>query len=163
MYEVKNKMRNLSPTLRNKRGLLNIVGATSKFLFGTLSSEDGEHYDKIINQLKTIQDNTVQQSQTQTTLLKTLINNYNKTITDLNNNQKIIEIRLNKIEQNFENITEFIRNRNTIDQVILNCQSLITILDNLEDAILFAQLNSIHNSILTIEDLTKIINLIHKD
>jgi hypothetical protein len=41
--EAKIKLINIKPNTRNKRGLLDIIGKTSKFLFGTLDSDDGEN------------------------------------------------------------------------------------------------------------------------
>jgi hypothetical protein len=79
------------------------------------------------------------------------------TITTLNDNQKLIESRLNYFEHNliksFDDISSFLRAQNILDQIILNSQNLITILDNLENAVTFAKLYTVHNSIISVCDI----------
>lgn len=38
-----------------------------------------------------------------------------------------------------------------LDQIIFNCQTLITLLDNLEDVITFEKLNTLHYSVISIK------------
>lgn len=47
-----------------------------------------------------------------------------------------------------------------LQQIILNCHNLITFLDNIENAIMFAKLKTAHNSILSIANLNKILNIV---
>lgn len=49
---------------------------------------------------------------------------------------------------NFIDICSVVSFSGAPDQLILNCQTLITFLDNLEDAILFAHLGYLHNYII---------------
>jgi hypothetical protein len=61
--------------------------------------------------------------QMQISLTQHLIDHYNHIITTLNNNQKLIESRLNYFEHNliksFDDISSFLRAQNTLDQIIL--------------------------------------------
>ncbi|KAL1489001.1 hypothetical protein ABEB36_014780 [Hypothenemus hampei] len=100
------KINNISMHKRVKRGLLNIVGKTSKWLFGTLDSADEGKYDKAIGSL---QNNINHEMSLQISLTKQLINNYNDTITRLDSNQKLIKIRLedfqNQVNKTLDNIS----------------------------------------------------------
>jgi hypothetical protein len=157
-----NKLKNLAPHIRTKRGLIDFVGKTSKFLFGTLDSEDATNFEKAIDTLSRNQKSINEQMQMQISLTQHLIDHYNHTITTLNNNKKLIELRLNYFEHNliksFDNISSFLRAQNTLDQIILNSQNLITLLDNLENAVTFAKLNTVHNSIISVSDIKHILN-----
>jgi hypothetical protein len=157
-----NKLKNLAPHIRTKRGLIDFVGKTSKFLFGTLDSEDATNFEKAIDTLSRNQKSINEQMQMQISLTQHLIDHYNHTITTLNNNQKLIESRLNYFEHNliksFDDISSFLRAQNTLDQIILNSQNLITLLDNLENAVTFAKLNTVHNSIISVSDIKHILN-----
>lgn len=42
IVEVKNKLNNIIPQSRTKRGLINFVGITSKLLFQTMNSDHAE-------------------------------------------------------------------------------------------------------------------------
>lgn len=166
IQETEIKLENLKPHVRHKRGLINIVGKTSKWLFGTLDSEDAERYDKAVQTLSINQESLAKEVKLQTSLIKSLITNYNNTITILSKNQKLIESRLNYFETNvqktFDEISAFLRTQNTLDQIILNCQNLITFLDNLEDAVMFASLNTVHNMVVSTTELLKIVDKLTK-
>jgi hypothetical protein len=157
-----NKLKNLAPHIRTKRGLIDFVGKTSKFLFGTLYSEDSTNFEKAIDTFSRNQKSINEQMQMQISLTQHLIDHYNHTITTLNNNKKLIELRLNYFEHNliksFDNISSFLRAQNTLDQIILNSQNLITLLDNLENAVTFAKLNTVHNSIISVSVIKHILN-----
>lgn len=116
IIETRNKLNNLTPFLRNKRGLIDIVGKTLKFLFGTMDSEDAANYDKAIKILNDNQNSIKKQTQIQISLTQKLIDNYNHTITILDKNQQLIEKRLNHFEdnvyKNFDDISTFIRAQN---------------------------------------------------
>lgn len=157
----RNKVNNLVPHLRSKRGLLNIVGKTSKWLFGTLDSDDAVKYDTALKTLTQNQNSINNEIKLQTSLTKNLIENYNRTITTLDKNQRQIEIRLQYLQENdklnFDNVITYILAQNTLEQIVLNCQNLISFIDNLEDAIMFAKLNTLHNSVISLSELQEII------
>jgi hypothetical protein len=164
--EAKIKLINIKPNTRNKRGLLDIIGKTSKFLFGTLDSDDGEKFNKAINTLLNNDKILSKQIELQTSLNSHLIDNYNNTISTLNRNQLLMKTNLNnfqdKVNKVFEDVTAFTRARNIIEQILLNCQILIRFLDNLENAIMFAKINTLHNSIISTSDLKKMLETLSK-
>lgn len=166
ILEVKDKLNNILPHSRSKRGLLNFVGVASKWLFGTLDSDDAEKYDNAISELQNKQNSFVREVTMQISLTKRLIDNYNATITLLSTNQNLIKQRLEYFEHNMnktiENIGAFLRAENTLDQIILNCQNLITFLNNLENAIAFAKLNILHTSVISASELELMIAYLTK-
>lgn len=155
------KLNNIKPHYRSKRGLINAGGKISKWLFGTLDSDDGEKFDTAINELHHNQNSYKKEIGLQISLTKQLIDNYNNTITLLNKNQQNIKNHIDAFELNLNktimDISTFLRVQNTLLQVILNCQSFITFLDNLEDAIMFAKLNTLHSAVISASQLEQII------
>lgn len=161
-----NKLKNLYPHIRTKRGLVNIVGKTSKWLFGTLDSEDGQKYQNAINKLEQNQKGLINEANLQISLSKNLINNYNKTIVSLTTNQQKLEKSLKLFQQTVDktisNLNAYLNFQGIVSQLNLDCQSLITFLDNLEDAIMFAKLNALHNVIISSYELNELLNYLRK-
>lgn len=162
--EAQTKLSNIRPNIRNKRGLFDFVVKTSKFLFGTLDSEDGEKFNKAINTLLANQNSLNKQAELQISLSKHLIENYNNPVTKLSKNQQLIADSLNKfqdkVHKTFEDLAAFTRIQNIIEQILLNSQSLIRFLDNIENAIMFARINTLHSSILSKSDLKKMLEML---
>lgn len=156
------KLENLHPHMRNKRGLINIVGKANKWLFGTLDADDGKRYDQAILKLQQNQKNTIKELNLQMSLSKNLIDNYNKTISILSSNQKTLEHSLNTfqavVQTSINNLNSYITFQGILSQINLDCQNIITFMDNLEDAIMFAKLNTLHNSIISSLELKQIID-----
>lgn len=161
ILEAENKLSNVAPQERTKRGLFNIVGRASKWLFGTLDFEDEERYNQAIDKLQNNQKSTLDEMSLQISLTKELIENFNSTISLLDANQKLIKNRLQYFEFNvnktLNDISAYLRAHNTLDQIILNCQNLITFLDNLENALMFAKINTLHSTVLSAKAIDKLI------
>lgn len=157
-----NKVLNLYPHIRPKRGLLNIMGKAQKWLYGTLDADDGERYDNAINNLQQNQRNIIKEVNLQISLSKNLINNYNETITIFQSNQKklhhSIEVLKTAVENKISNLNNFIVFQGILVQINLDCQNLINFVDNLEDAIMFSKLNALHDSIVSSSELSEMIN-----
>lgn len=149
----KTKLNNITPHRRNKRGLINIIGKTSKWLFGTLDSEDGEKYGRAISILSNNQNSLHKEISLQISLTRQLINSYNDSITLLNENQKMIRNKIQNLEKQIRNTAQYLNIQNTLHQIILNCQNLITFLDNIENALMFAKLNTLHSAVMSASEL----------
>lgn len=151
------KLQNLHPHVRKERGLINIVGTINKWLFGTLDASDGEHYEKAISSLENDRFNIKKELNLQISLSKALINNYNNTITTLSRNQEKLQLGLKKfqisVQNTIDNLQDYLSFQGVITQINLDCQNLITFLDNLENAITFSKMNALHNSIISISQL----------
>lgn len=156
------KLRNLNPHFRNKRGLINIIGKVNKWLFGSLDSEDGDRYNKAIIQLENKQKSAINELNLQISLSKNIIKNYNETIFTLNSNQQKLEqgLRVFKetVDKRITELQDYISLQGIISHINLNCQNLITFLDNIEDGITFARLNTLHNAVIASNELEENIN-----
>lgn len=166
IFNARNKLNNITPHKREKRGLLNVVGKAHKWLFGTLDSDDGEKFENAISVLQNNQDSLYNEISLRVSLTQELINNYNKTITLLSLNQHLIKRRIEYfgyyINKTIDDISAYLRAQNTLEQIILNCQNLITFLDNLENALMFAKLNTLHSTVISVSELDNIVNYLFK-
>ena len=124
--QIKVKLNNLNPNNRPKRGLINVGGKITKWLFGTLDSDDGKKYTKAINELHNNQNSHKREINLQISLTKQLIDNYNNTVTLLAKNQEHIKNHINIFESNLNqsamDVTTVLKVQNTLLQIILNCQ-----------------------------------------
>ncbi|XP_057665983.1 uncharacterized protein LOC130899848 [Diorhabda carinulata] len=156
------KSENIYPHLRLKRGLINnAVGKIDKWLFGTLDSDDEERYNNAINVLQQNQKQIIHEVNLQISLHKKLIDHYNKSITTLWDNQWKLFDNIEKFHISIENkiitLNYFITFQSTIAQINLDCQSLITLIDNIENAITFSKLNTIHSSVISSQEILEMI------
>lgn len=168
LNQVENKLKNVKPlgNTRTKRGLFNIVGKTYKWAFGTLDSDDAKRYDNAIDTLQSNQKEMHTDLENYLTITKNFMNETILTFEKITNNQNQIHARIKTIEQSLNKFTLFLKLQNFLDNMIIDCLSLITILDNIQNAILFAHLESIHSAILPINELinlTKIMNTLYSE
>lgn len=81
---------------------------------------------------------------------KKLIDNYNKTVSILTSNQEKLDRSLTVFERFFEetisNLNNYFGFQDILSQINLDCQNLIAFINNLEEAITFAKLNTLHIS-----------------
>lgn len=161
--EVSLKFKNINVNFhsRRKRGLINVGGTVQKFLFGTLNAEDGERYDKALLTLKQNQQKVVSEVNSQISLSKQLIERYTKDIERITSNQKKISEFIKGRWPNIDNISDQFYKLSSystlIQQMFINAQIILTFLDNIENSITFAKLNTIHPDILTSENLRDLI------
>lgn len=156
---VRSKFNNIISKRREKRALIKAVGIATKWLFGTMDEDDQINYDKKISELQSNQKTIARELNLQTSLSHKLIDHYNDTITKIYENQELIKNKINEISnkvKNVDNLLFHVSSANAFDRLILNCQSLINFLDNLEDAILFAHLGILHNSVINLSQLLEI-------
>lgn len=154
-------LENLKPIIRQKRSLINVVGKASKWLFGTLDNEDGEFYSKSIKNLQNNMQIIKTSYNHQLTLNKEVIQNFDKVLSKLNNNQNSIEKKINELTSIIHDLDEtatYLRIHALINQIILHGQYLIRIIDNLENAIMFGKLNTLHTTIIDHKSLLEILD-----
>lgn len=160
--EVQNKFENLHGHVRVKRGFFDGVGKLSKWLFGTLDADDEKRYDQAIDLLEKNQENLADEVNLQISLFKRLIDNYNKTIETIFQNQQKLEYHLEIIQttiaEKIWSMSEYISFHGTIHQIILDCQNVINFIDGIENAIMFSKFNALHNSIISSHELQDMLN-----
>lgn len=148
--------------IRTKRALINALGSVVKFISGNLDQEDAKHYDEAIDQLQINQDKIINTFNKQISLNIKLLDNYNETLNLIQHNQDVILQRINDVQQeiskqNFE-FSQYQKVRDVLDQISDNLNSLILFLTDLENAITFSKLGTLHRSILNIDEMKIIIN-----
>lgn len=143
-------LKTITPSLRHKRGLINLGGKVSKWLFGTLDSEDGERINNILEFLRK-NDNLLQDKiNSQIHLAKELILSTNKSFSEIKNNV-MASVKL------IDNLQESINEINALNLIIHSLNNLTIKLTEIINAITFANLNKIHPSFLSLENLKFII------
>lgn len=139
-------LQTIIPSLRQKRGLINLGGKVSKWLFGTLDTEDGERIDKILEFLRK-NDNLLQDKiNDQIHLAKEIIMSSNQSFSHLKTS--ILENR--KI---LYTLQESINEINALGLIINSLNTLTIKLTQIVNAITFANLHKIHPVFLSIESL----------
>lgn len=159
--EVQDKFGNLHGHIRTKRGFFDGVGKLSKWLFGTLDSDDEKRYNNAIDLLGKNQESIVNEVNLQISLFKKLIDNYNQTVETIYQNQEKLEYHLEifkaVITEKISSMSEYISFHGTIHEIILDCQNIINFIDGIENAIMFSKLNALHNSIISSHELKEML------
>lgn len=160
------KLDNLQPHIRSKRGIIDGIGKLEKWMFGTLDADDGNRYDNAIKILEQNQKNIINEINLQSSLSKNLINNYNKTINILSLNQEKFSNSLEyfqmSVRKTITQLHEYLTFQGIISQINLDCQNIITFIDNLENSIAFAKLNTLHTSIISSKELLNSLEYLRK-
>lgn len=156
------KYNNLLPHIRIKRGLINAIGTTYKWAFGTLDAEDGERYDQAIETLIKNQHLIHTGFNEQMSFSRKLIEKLNNTLIQLNNNQIDIVNHINQVQTNLDNwflaITSALTLDNVARQVLNNCLLLINLIEELENSISFGTLNIVNLNTLKPTEILEMIN-----
>lgn len=142
---------------RQKRGLLNVVGKVDKWLFGTLDSDDETRYNNYFNTLTKNQDILNKNFYKEQSILSTVTQEYTKNLDKINNNQLLILEKINLLDKNQLNLSSALYISLILDNVMLQLNTLNSIINNIENAISFAHVNKMHNSILNPNQLLTLI------
>lgn len=162
--EVRRKFKQLLPEteikLRQKRGLINAAGSIIKAITGNLDQDDARKYDKTIHELSKKNTNLQKVIQHQTSLTISAINKFNESISKLSSNQLILRSKIMQIENMLKELNlKLIFNKGILfyhmifTQLITAMNIISKIIENLENAITFAKLATLHPSIIEPEDL----------
>uniref|UniRef100_A0A0A9YE18 Envelope fusion protein n=2 Tax=Lygus hesperus TaxID=30085 RepID=A0A0A9YE18_LYGHE len=159
------RFQNIVPKLnkrnRTKRGLINGLGTIVKAITGNLDDDDRQKYEQILEQLKN--KNTVLEGQvnSQYSLTKSLIDHYNKTLSNLKFNNEQIKEKLQAINQvlNPMDATATVLKDN-IHHMQLTLNVLDYTLGEIETAYTFCKIGQLHPSIISTADLKAEIDLV---
>lgn len=88
-----------------KRGWFDGIGSVFKVVFGTLDQDDALRYNKAINSINDDEKNTIRLLKEQTIVVKSTIENFNNTLTNLNKNEEIFNKNL-KIMEDYTKTSE---------------------------------------------------------
>lgn len=143
----------LIPRERNKRGLVDGLGSIFKALSGNLDAADGQRYDKLITTIQTNQKTLENHINNQITISQKLIDKFNTTLTSISHNEHSLRDKIDRLvylEKSSENYDHIKFLFNYLLNVIINLKFVIL---NLENAITFSKLRTLHQSIIDTKDL----------
>jgi hypothetical protein len=157
------EMRN--PNHRTKRGVMNFIGEISKILFGTLTQSDARDYNEHISELEREQKEFLHLANEQMTIIKTTISSVNSTLQRVDQNEKILDGGLNKLQNysthKFDEIKEEMLNVNLLNEQLRlvqrgmdECQHSFEILI---DAFIHAEQGTMQPQLITAEKIRNLV------
>ncbi|KAJ8974195.1 hypothetical protein NQ317_011340 [Molorchus minor] len=159
---VKQKLISVNPISRPKRGLINGLGAIIKSISGNLDQDDADKFNKAIHTLEKNQNQIVDKVNQQISLSTRIIDNFNETITLVLHNQEVIANGIESIRKDLNkfifDFNDYLQVKDILDQVSISLNILTELLSDIENAISFAKLNTLHHSIIKISELEFVID-----
>lgn len=146
---------------RQKRGLINGLGSIIKQITGNMDAEDENKLQAVIEQIKSNQKNIAHQLTHQYTINKEIMEKFNKTVDNIQRNEKIIYDRIDfyiALNKNNSNSIEQLLMENTLNQITHLFAILSNILRNIKDSINFCKAGIIHTTTISHEELMKELN-----
>jgi hypothetical protein len=134
---------------RSKRGLIDLGGKVSKWLFGTLDAEDGKRIDLILKHLDKNDHLLQEKINDQITLAKEIMTKTNNSISQIKANMLMITRTIDQFADEINKV-------NTLNLIINSLLILQIHLNQVTNAITFANVNKIHPTFLSMENLNSI-------
>lgn len=155
------KFKQLAPSMRIKRGILNPLGSIIKIITGNLDNDDASRYDNMISDIKTRQDALANKVTLITEISKTLVKITNSTKNNFIQIEEEIWEMTKLINQTSINIA--IHNFVNIYNLFLhNFQLLYSRLNDIEISVTFSKLKILHQSLIKSDELFKSLKIIEK-
>jgi len=153
------------PETRQKRGLINGLGSIIKQITGNMDSHDEDKITEALKSIKLNQKNIAHQINHQYSINHEIIDKFNKTVENIQHNEKILYDRIDDLFQinynNSKDLHQFLA-ESTLSQ-ITNIFSIITnVFQNLKTSLTFCKLNMLHSDIIMENDLMKELVKINK-
>ncbi|XP_048484465.1 uncharacterized protein LOC125490154 [Plutella xylostella] len=159
------KFKQIIPSHRVRRGILNPIGSIIKVITGNLDQEDAQHYEQLISNLNNQQISTNKRLTVVSKMIDGLINSSEI----LHNNSKIMDNRLKRIEIMLKEISTKENNAvystyilSLYNLFVSNFRTLYIKISELETALAFTKINIVHQSILNSTDLLQLLINISK-
>jgi Baculovirus F protein len=155
------KTQSLTRKPRNRRAIIDGIGKLSKWLFGTLDSDDEKYY---YNYLETLNKNTQELKNNaikQQSLLREITTKYHENFEILSDNQNLLKTQITNLKTNFKQVVhseQALSLSVTIDNLIIQLNIIRDLINNIETAVSFAKLNILHISIIEPNVLENIIS-----
>lgn len=155
LSNLKAKFQSIIPHNRNRRGLINAIGITWKWLFGTMDDDDAQEIQKCIQTIGANNRNLIQQSNRQIVINDSFNSNF-KSITDkVNKESKEILEKLNSFGNNLNRLEKEFLQYKFESQVKENINYMINDIQKIKEIMLSARLGILNRNILTIEEMEK--------
>lgn len=155
------KYKQLIPSIRSKRGLINPLGSLIKTITGNLDNDDAVMYEKLIHEVKTEQDAISNKM----TIVAKMVGTFTQIANSTKNNFIQIEQSIQDINRSI-NGSKLSQTSNKIIHIynifMHNFQTLYIRLNEIETAIAFAKVKLLHQSIIDTDELILLLIKIEK-
>lgn len=159
------KLQQVAPSIRIKRGILNPLGSLIKVITGNLDNDDAIRYDKMINEVKLNQNNYNKKL----TLITEIAQNLANSTIKLDKNIIQIDTILRKLNNNITEVLKMEYNNhieiqiiNAYHLLIHNFQSIRIKLNEIETSLALSRLGILHQSVIESDNLMKLLEKINK-
>lgn len=162
--ETVEKVRQLIPSKRFKRGLIDPLGSLIKVVTGNLDHDDAVRYDNLIVGLK----NRQQGISNKITLISEMMDHFLNCTQIIDKNMKVMNERLKRIESivtdlSKENMYIFISYlNNLLNMFMVNFRTLYMKINDLETALALSKVSVLHKSVIDSNELLSLLMEISK-
>lgn len=126
---------------RHKRGLVDVVGKAAKYLFGVLDEDDAEHYNSIISNLSKTNTRILHTNQKQTTIMSSITNSLQESLTKIGNNFESLKHRIKDLEDWTKIFSNAVDRRFESDELYTNLNELLILTSTLLTQFQITQIN----------------------
>lgn len=149
---------NAAYATRVRRGLYDNLGSFIKLMTGNLDASDGERFNQILQDLDNKDKALQKQIELQYSLTQEAIKRFDKSIGNIEHHEKLLKARIDEVVNvtiiNKEiRISDKFNTKDIFTQLIFLFNSILSILQDLENALTFCRLKTYHPSILKPDDL----------
>lgn len=157
----RNKLAQILPTTRTKRGILNPLGSVVKVITGNLDNDDAVRFNSIINKMKhkeiSIEHKVI--------LLQQALDKLTNISSDINFNVKHLGHKTKQLEtlqRDESKLFNIISLMNSMYQILNNFRTIYVIIQEIETVIAFSKLSTLHQSIINSTELLHVLSEIEK-
>lgn len=157
----RNKLAQILPTARTKRGILNPLGSVVKVITGNLDNDDAVRFNSIINKMKhkeiSIEHKVI--------LLQQALDKLTNISSDINFNVKHLGHKTKQLEtlqRDESKLFNIISLMNSMYQILNNFRTIYVIIQEIETVIAFTKLSTLHQSIINSTELLHDLSEIEK-
>ncbi|XP_052740301.1 uncharacterized protein LOC128198508 [Bicyclus anynana] len=155
------KCRQLIPISRTKRGILNPLGSLIKIITGNLDNSDAMRYDELITTFKTRQERLSRKMTIVSEMVESFVN-----MTGISKNNLIqLDKEISDIKlwiDNTKRVLSSTRLIHTFHLFLHNFQTIYIKIDEIETAIAFSKLKTLHQSVINTDELYNLLSDIAK-
>lgn len=154
--DLKKNLLSLLPTKRHRRGLVNGLGSTIKFITGNMDAADAERINKELSRLHSEQSVTRNIIDQEHTINNQMIQRLKNITNYINLEQNYINSYLEKLSNTIREENNMIKEIQHINQINYNIDMLNNHLKDISQTLILAKLNIISNVILNKEEIESI-------
>ena len=158
LKELTNKFATLYPMKRNKRGLINGLGSTIKFITGNMDAQDAQTINEQIQYLNSNLTNITNTFLSQNAINSQTIERFKNITSHINNQQNKIEEFLSKTYNAVKREDHVFLETQYLNEINFNIDLLTNHISNIAEAVILSKLNIIPKFLLNTEELYYIEN-----